>query len=132
MKTTDIKILENAYTSAIELAESCTSDSLSDCRNIYHIVKYVRAAARDFPDRSNSLEEMFDVLSMHVARLKRIADGKIPLHVIVSDSEEIFPLSITNSCSSLAHFIRRRLHKKDTNNFLLLHKITDLFMHLFF
>lgn len=132
MKTTDIKILENAYTSAIELAESCTSDSLSDCRNIYHIVKYIRAAVRDFPNRSNSLEEMFDMLSMHAARLKRIAGGKISSHLIVSDSGEIFPLSITNPCSSLAHLIRRRLHKKDTENFLRLHKITDLFMHLFF
>lgn len=112
MQITDIKILENAYTSAIELAESCTPDSLSDCRDIYHIVKYVRAAVRDFPDRSNSLGEMFDVLSMHAAKLKRIAGGKISEHVIVSDSGEMFPLFITNSCGSLAHLIRRRLNKK--------------------
>lgn len=74
---------------------------------------------------------MFDTLGMHTARLRKIASGKITGHVIVSDSGEIFPLSITNTYGSLAHLIRRKLLNKDVKNFLRLHKIADLFMHRF-
>ncbi|MDE6592776.1 MAG: hypothetical protein K2K57_06925 [Oscillospiraceae bacterium] len=125
----NIKILENAVTAAIELAESCTPDSRSDCRDIYHIVKFVRAAVRDCP--KITYKAMFDTLSMHAARLRKIAGGKITGHVIVSDSGEIFPLSITNTYGSLAHLIRRKLLNKDVKNFLRLHNIAELFMHRF-
>ncbi|MDE6594106.1 MAG: hypothetical protein K2K57_13720 [Oscillospiraceae bacterium] len=125
----NIKILENAVTAAIELAEGCKPDSRSDCRDIYHIVKFVRASIRDFPEITD--KAMFDTLSMHAARLRKIAGGKITRHVIVSDSGEIFPLSITNTYGSLAHLIRRKLLKKDVTNFLRLHKIAELFMQRF-
>ncbi len=127
----NIKTLENAVTSAIELAESCTSDSRSDCRDVFHVVKYVRAAVRDFPDRSNSLEEMFNVLSIHTARLQKIAGGKFTEHITISSEGEVFPLYITNPYGSLAHLIRRKLLKKDVKNYLRLYKIADLFMHRF-
>ena len=126
----NIKTLENAVTAAIELAESCKPDSRSDCRDIYHIVKFVRASVRDFPKITD--KAMFDTLGMHAARLKKIADGKITRHVIVSDSGEILPLSITNTYGSLAHLIRRKLLKKDVKNFLRLHKIAELFMCRFY
>ena len=127
----NIKMLESAVIAAIELSESCTSDSRSDCRDVFHVIKYVRAAVRDYPNRSNSLEEMFNVLSMHTARLQKIAGGKITEHIIVSDSGEVFPLPITNPYASLAHLIRQKLQKKDRQNYLHLHKIADLFMHRF-
>ena len=127
----NIKILENAVTAAIELSESCKTDSRSDCRDVFHVVKYVRATVRDYPNRSNSLEEMFNVLSMHTARLQKIAGGKISEHIIVSDSGEVFPLPITNPYASLAHLIRQKLQKKDSKDYLHLHKIADLFMHRF-
>lgn len=38
----NIKILENAYTAVIELANSCTAKKLSTCRDVYHILKFVR------------------------------------------------------------------------------------------
>ena len=127
----NIKTLENAITAAIELSESCTSDSRSDFRDVFHVIKYVRATVRDFPDRSNSLEEMFNVLSMHAARLQKIAGGKITENIIISSEGEVFPLYITNPYGSLAHLIRRKLLKKDVKNFQRLHKIADLFMHRF-
>ena len=123
----NIKTLKNAVTAAIELAESCTSDSRSDCRDIYHIVKFVRASVRDFPETVD--KSIIDTLGMHATRLRKIAGGKITRHVIVSDSGEIFPLSITNTYGSLAHLIRRKLLKKDVKNFLRLHNIAELFMH---
>ena len=125
----NIKILENAVTAAIELSESCTPDSRSDCRDIYHIVKFVRASVRDFPETVD--KSMIDTLGMHAARLRKIAGGKITRHVIISDIGEIFPMSITNTYGSLAHLIRRKLLKKDVKNYLRLHKIADLFMHRF-
>ena len=125
----NVTILENAVTAAIELAESCKPDSRSDCRVIYHIVKFVRASVRDFPQIID--KTMVDTLSMHAARLRKIAGGKISRHVIVSDSGEIFPLSITNTYGSLAHLIRRKLLKKDVKNFLRLHNIAEPFMHRF-
>ena len=125
------KTLENAVRAAIELSESCTSDSRSDCRDVFHVVKYVRATVRDFPDRSNNLEEMFNLLSMHAARLQKIAGGKITENIIVSSEGEVFPLYITNPYGSLAHLIRRKLLKKDVKNYLRIYKIADLFMHRF-
>ena len=125
----NINILENAVIAAIELAESCKPDSRSDCRDIYHIVKFVRAAVRDYPKITD--KTMVDTLGMHAARLRKISGGKITRHVIVSDSGEIFPLSITNTYGSLAHLIRRKLLKKDVTNFQRLHNIAELFMHRF-
>ncbi len=121
----NIKILENAVTAAIELAESCTPDSRSDCRDVFHVVKYVRAAVRDFPNRSSSLEEMFNVLSMHTARLQKIAGREISEYIIVSDSGEVFPLPITNPYVSLAHLIRQKLQKEDSKDYLHLHKESE-------
>ena len=125
----NIKTLENSVIAAIELAESCTPDSRSDCRDIYHIVKFVRASVRDCPQIND--KTMFDTLGMHAARLRKIVGGKISRHVIVSDCGEIFPLPITNTYGSLAHLIRRKQLKKDVKNFLRLHNIAELFMHRF-
>lgn len=56
---------------------------------------------------------------------------KITEHIIVSDSGEVFPLTITNPYASLTHLIRQKLQKKDVKNCLHIYKITDLFMHRF-
>lgn len=128
----NIKILENAYASAIELAESCTSEKPSTCRDVYHVMKYVRASVRDFPEKTAELDEMYDILNAQAARLRRMAGGKINEHIIVNENGEIFPLPLSNSCGALAHLIRRKLNENDVDNFLHLYKISDLYMHRYF
>lgn len=128
----NIKILENAYTAVIELANSCTAKKLSTCRDVYHILKFVRASARDFPEQSDTLGEMSDTLNAHAARLKKMAGGKITEHLIVGENGEIFPLPLSNPCGSLAHLIRRKLNENDVGNFLNIYKISDLYMHRYF
>lgn len=125
-----IKILENAYISAIELAERCTPNSLSDCRDIYHIIKLVRASVRDFPEITD--KTMFDTLGMHAARLRKMAGGKINPHMIVDNDGEVFPLPISNSYGSLTCLISRKLREKDVGSFTHLHKIADLCVQRFF
>ena len=128
----NIQILENAYTAVIELANSCTSKKLSTCRDVYHIVKYVRASVRDFPEKIAELDKMSDILNMHAARLRKMAVGKITEHIIVNENGEIFPLPFSNPCGSLAYLIRRKLNENDVSNFLNLYKIADLYMHRYF
>lgn len=128
----NIEILKNAYASAIELAESCTSDKLSACRDVYCILKFVRASVRDFPERTAKLDEMYDILNAQAARLRRMAGGKITEHIIVNENGEIFPLPLSNSCGALAHLIRRKLNENDVGNFLHLYRISDLYMHRYF
>lgn len=128
----NIKILENAYASAIELAESCTSEKPSTCCDVYHVVKYVRASVRDFPEKAAELDEMYDILNAQAARLRRMAGGKITEHIIVNENGEIFPLPLSNSCGALAHLIRRKLNENDVDNFLHLYKISALYMHRYF
>lgn len=127
-----IQILNDAVSAIIELADSCTSEKPSTCCDVYHVVKYVRASVRDFPERTAELDEMYDILNAQAARLKRMAGGKITEHIIVNENGEIFPLPLSNSCGALAHLIRRKLNENDVDNFLHLYKISDLYMHRYF
>ena len=128
----NIKIIENAYASAIKLADSCTPDKLSSCRDVYHILKFVRASVRDFPQKNTALDEMYDILNAQAARLKKMAGGKISEHLIANADGEIFPLPLSNPCGSLAHLIRRKINENDVDNFLHLYKISELYMHRYF
>lgn len=128
----NIKILENAYTAVIELADSCNSKKLSTCRDVYHIVKYVRASVRDFSEKTAELDEMFDILNMYATRLRKMAGGKINEHIIVNENGEVFPLPFSNPCGALAYLIRRKINENDAANFLNLYKIADLYMHRYF
>lgn len=127
-----IKILNDAVSAIIELADSCTSEKPSTCCDVYHVVKYVRASVRDFPEKAAELDEMYDILNAQAARLKRMAGGKITEHIIVNENGEIFPLPLSNSCGALAHIIRRKLNENDVDNFLHLYKISVLYMHRYF
>lgn len=128
----NIKILENAYAAVIELANSCNSKKLSTCRDVYHIVKYVRASVRDFPEKTSELDEMSDILNMHAAGLRKMANGKITEHIIMKENGEIFPLPFSNPCGSLVYLIRWKSNENDVGNFLNLYKIADLYMHRYF
>lgn len=127
-----IKILNEAVSAIIELADSCTSEKPSTCCDVYHVVKYVRASVRDFPEKAAELDEMYDILNAQAARLRRMAGGKITEHIIVNENGEIFPLPLSNSCGALAHLIRRKLNENDVGNFLHLYKISTLYMHRYF
>lgn len=127
-----IKILNDAVSAIIELADSCTSEKPSTCSDVYHVMKYVRASVRDFPERTAELDEMYDILNAQAARLRRMAGGKITEHIIVNENGEIFPLPLSNSCGSLTHLIRRKINEDDFGNFLNLYKIADLYMHRYF
>lgn len=127
-----IKILNEAVSAIIELADSCTSEKPSTCCDVYHVVKYVRASVRDFPEKNTALDEMYDILNAQAARLRRMAGGKITEHIIVNENGEIFPLPLSNSCGALAHLIRRKLNENDVDNFLDLYKISELYMYRYF
>lgn len=127
-----IKILNEAFSAIIELADSCTSEKPSTCSDVYHVMKYVRASVRDFPERTAELDEMYDILNAQAARLRRMAGGKITEHIIVNENGEIFPLPLSNSFGALAHLIRRKLNENDVDNFLHLYRISDLYMHRYF
>ena len=128
----NIQILENAYTAVINLADSCNSKKLSTCRDVYHIVKYVRASVRDFSEKTAELDEMSDILNIHAAKLRKMAGGKITEHIIINENGEIFPLPFSNPCGALVYLIRRKLNENDVSNFLNLYKIADLYMHRYF
>ncbi len=85
-----IKILENACAAAIELANNCADCDAKTQGYIYHLVKFVRAAIRDFPEKTDNLNDMFDLLGKYANRLKRITNNKISKFIIVGDNGEKF------------------------------------------
>lgn len=70
-------IIENAYTALIELADIYNLDDRFTRSNIYHLMRFVRAAIREYPERTNEFDAMFDTLSSHSAKLKRLSDKRI-------------------------------------------------------
>ena len=69
----DIETLTRAYFAVIKLADDCDSDSDDTVKlsNIYHLVKFVRAAIRDSIQNSAWLDDFKSVLDISSERLKR-------------------------------------------------------------
>ena len=133
-----IKIIEEAYTAVIELADNCTSTDRTTLSNMLHLVKLVRSAIRDFPQAAKQLEEKKAVLNVYAAKLKKLTGKNITKfsieETVVGHNVKKHRLysHLTNAHCALTYFIRQKLENKEADNFLRLYKIADLYMqHLF-
>ena len=133
-----IKIIEEAYTAVIELADNCTSTDRTTLSNMLHLVKLVRSAIRDFPQAAKQLEEKKAVLNVYAAKLKKLTGKNFGQYTIEetvvgrSTKKHRLHSHLTNPHCALTYFIREKLKSKEVGDFLRLYKITDLYMqHLF-
>lgn len=102
---------------------------------VYHLLKFIRAAVRDFPE--NTDKSMVDILGAYAAKIKRFTDGKISRIAIVERHDgnkigEIIPMPITNAHDSIIHLIRHNLRGSNRENYSAVHKITNLYTHRLF
>lgn len=130
----NIKILNEAVSSIIELADN-VSDDRRERSSIYHLLKLIRGAVRDFPQ--NTDDNTTDLINAYAAKIKRYTNGKISRIAIVKrhdDNEvgEIIPMPITNAHDAIIHLIRQNLRVRNRENYSAIHKIADLYMHRFF
>lgn len=139
----NIKTLMKAYFSVIKLADSCTSTDSTTLSNLYHLVKLIRSAIRDFPQDAVLLDEFKSVLDICSARLKKRVGKRLEQYVIAETSiggsisddkgkERKLYSPLTDSYVAITYFIRQKLENKEVGYFLRLYKIADLYMqHLF-
>lgn len=133
-----IKIIEEAYAAVIELADNCVSADRITMSNMLHLVKLVRSAIRDFPQAASQLEEKKAVLNVYAAKLKKLT-GKNFIQYTIEETvvgrntkKHRLHSHLTNAHCALTYYIRQKLENKETDDFLRLYKITDLYMqHLF-
>lgn len=134
----NIKILEEAYTAVIELANNCTSTDRTTLSNMLHLVKLVRSAIKDFPQAAKQLEEKKAVLNVYATKLKKLTGKNFSQYTIEetvvgrNTKKHRLHSHLTNAHCALTYFIREKLKSKEVGDFLRLYKITDLYMqHLF-
>ena len=130
----NIKILNEAVSSIIAIADS-VSDDHQECSMVYHLLKFIRAAVRDFPP--NTDKTTFDILGAYAAKIKRSANGEISKFIALNlhanyEKGEAVPLPITNANEALLHLIQQNLRKKNRDNYSTIHKIADLYLRKFF
>lgn len=126
----NIKILNEACKSIIELAENVPND-IKMRSYIYHLLKIVRAAARDFPE--NDDKSMVDILGAYAEKIKRFTDGKIARYTVVElNIRDRIPLPVTNAQSAVTYIIQQNLRDKNADNYSAVHKIADLYVHRLF
>lgn len=138
-----IETIIGAYFSVIKLADSCTSTDITTLSNLYHLIKLVRSAIRDFSQDAVWLDEFKDVLDICSARLKKRAGQRLKQYFVaeteidgsISDDKGIkrkLHSPLTDSYVAITYFIRQKLKNKEADDFLMLYKIADLYMqHLF-
>ncbi|MCM1330263.1 MAG: hypothetical protein NC253_12590 [Ruminococcus sp.] len=133
-------IIENAYTALFELADISDLDDRFTRSNIFHLMRFIRAAIRDYPEKSDDLNAMFDNLSAYSARLKRLSDKKISRYVIglsytvKKDANKwnmTVPIPISNAHTSLILLVRNCLKEKSKGNYLRLYNIAELYVPKF-
>lgn len=130
----NIKILNEACKSIIELAENVPND-IKMRSFIYHLLKLIRAASRDFLD--NPDKSMVDLFNAYATKIKKSAGGKISSFVIAERSDErkkgeIISMPIINAHCSFIGLLKRALRENDVENYTRLHKIENLYTHKFF
>ncbi|MDE7288289.1 MAG: hypothetical protein K2N71_02140 [Oscillospiraceae bacterium] len=128
------KILNEAVSSIIAIADS-VSDDHQECSMVYHLLKFIRAAVRDFPD--NDDHTTVDLLNAYAAKIKQFMDGKISKFIALElhanyEKSEVIPLPITNANEALLHLIQKNLREKNRDNYSAIHKIADLYLRKFF
>lgn len=129
-----IKILNDAVSAIIELADN-VPDDIKMKSYIYHMLKFIRAAARDSPENEDG--KIIDILGSYAAKTKKSAGGKIYGYIVAERSSErkkgeIIPMPITNAHCSFIGLIKRVLEENDTEKYMLIHKIEKLYVHKFF
>ncbi|MCM1382655.1 MAG: hypothetical protein NC192_12010 [Muribaculaceae bacterium] len=133
-------IIENAYTALIELADTYDLDDRFTRSNIFHLMRFVRAAIRDYPEKSDELDAMFDNLSAYSASLKRFSAKGIAKYVMklnygvkneIDKKDMIVPISINNAQTSLILLIRNCLKEKSKEKYLRLYNIAELYVPIF-
>ncbi|MCM1330559.1 MAG: hypothetical protein NC253_14105 [Ruminococcus sp.] len=133
-------IIENAYKALFELADISDLDDRFIRSNIFHLMRFVRGAIRDYPEKTDELDAMFDNLSAYSARLKRLSAKGIAKYVIglsytvrkdVHRLDMIVPIPICNAHTSLILLIRGCLKEKSVNNYLRLYNIAELYVPSF-
>lgn len=139
----NIQTLMGAYFSVIKLADNCTSTDITTLSNLYHLVKLTRRAIRDFPQDAVLLNEFKSVLDICSARLKKRAGQRLKQYFIaetkidgsISDDKgkkRKLNSPLTDSYVAITYFIRQKLKNKESDDFLTLYKIADLYIqHLF-
>ena len=130
----NIKILNEAVSAIINLAE-VVADDRRERSMVYHLLKFIRGAVRDFPQNTN--DNTADLLNAYAAKIKRFIDGKISRIAIVERHDgnkigKIVPMPITNAHDAVIHIIRQNLRVRNRENYSVVHKIADLYMHKFF
>ena len=133
----DKKILKSACDSVIELADSCIYGNRFILSNIYHLIKFVRSAVRDYSEDSAEFSEMLDTLNLYSAIMRRLTHGNISQYKVVFSDDEgnkigIFPLPIANVHSAMLYMIRCKLKDNDTACYIHLHNIAALYVPYFF
>ena len=128
------KILNKAVSSIIELAENVSDDRM-ECSMVYHLLKFIRTAVRDFPE--NSDKSTVDILGAYAAKIKRSTDGEMVRFIALErhaeyEKSEIIPLPITNANEALLHLIQQNLRGRNRDNYSAVHKIADLYLRKFF
>ena len=128
------KILNKAVSSIIDLAEN-VSDDRRERSMVYHLLKFIRAAVRDFAE--NMDKSMVDILGAYAAKIKRSTDGKISKFVALElhanyEKSEVIPMPITNANEALLHLIQQNLRGRNRDNYSAIHKIADLYLRKFF
>lgn len=129
-----IKILNDAVSAIIELADN-VPDDIKMKSYIYHMLKFIRAAARDSPENEDG--KIIDILGSYAVKIKKSAGGKIYGYIVAERSSErkkgeIIPMPITNAHCSFIGLIKRALEEDDAENYMQIHKIEKLYVHKFF
>ena len=105
------KILNEAVSSIIAIADS-VSDDRRERSMVYHLLKFIRGAIRDFPDNDDHIT--VDRLNAYAAKIKRFTNGGISRFIALErhaeyEKSEVIPLLITNANEALLHLIQHNL-----------------------
>ncbi len=130
----NIKILNKAVSAIIELADN-VSDDRQERSMIYHLLKFIRAAVRDFSE--NNDKSMVDTLGAYAAKIKRSTDGGIARFIALEfhanyEKSAVIPMPITNANEAILHLIQKNPQEKNSANYAAVHKIADLYLRRFF
>ena len=130
----NVKILNEAVSSIIAIADS-VSDDRRERSMVYHLLKFIRAAVRDFPQNTN--DNTADLLNSYAAKIKRSTNGEILRFIALElhanyEKGEVIPMPITNANEALLHLIQQNLREKNRDNYSAVHKIADLYLRRFF
>ncbi|MCM1328014.1 MAG: hypothetical protein NC253_01110 [Ruminococcus sp.] len=127
----EIKILTNACTALIKLADKYAEDT-SARSNIYHLLRFARTSIKEYPQKDVSLDKLLDRLYTCSERLEKLAGENLFESITVLDcgieTKEISQ-PIANAHGSIVRLIRNAMEEKNVEDFSQIHAIAVLYMH---